>query len=80
MYDIHLISGEFGDAKGIRSSVAASIGYANTVLTDLKATIKESSANKMLFAMPYNHIKTLKAAAGGTYDTHINIQKSLMFS
>ena len=50
-------------------SVAASIGYANTVLTDLKATIKESSANKMLFAMPYNHIKTLKAASGGTYDT-----------
>ena len=69
LYDIHLVSGEFGDVKGIRSTVAASPGVANTVLTDSKATIKEASANKMLFAMPYNHIKTLKAAAGGTYDT-----------
>jgi hypothetical protein len=69
LYDIHLISGEFGSVKGIRYENSSADGIANTVLTDSKATIKEASANKMLFAMPYNHIKTLKAAAGGTYDT-----------
>ncbi|MEC7707237.1 MAG: DUF4815 domain-containing protein, partial [Candidatus Thermoplasmatota archaeon] len=69
LYDIHLVGGEFGDVKGVRYENTAADGIANTVLTSSKATIKEASANKMLFAMPYNHIKTLKAAAGGTYDT-----------
>ena len=69
LYDIYLVSGEFGDIKGVRFESTAVDGVANTVLTVSKATLKESSANKMLFAMPYNHIKTLKAASGGTYDT-----------
>ena len=70
LYDIHLISGEFGSVKGIRHENASADGIANTVLdSNSKAVIKEASANKVLFAMPYNHIKTLKAAAGGTYDT-----------
>lgn len=69
LYDIYLVSGEFSDIKGVRFESTAVDGVANTVLTASKATLKESSANKMLFAMPYNHIKTLKAASGGTYDT-----------
>ena len=69
LYDIFLVSGEFGDVEGARYVNALSTGIANVVQTDSKATLKESSANKILFAMPYNHIKTLKAAAGGTYDT-----------
>ena len=76
LYDTHLISGEFGDVKGIRFESAAADGIANTVLDgNSKAEIKEASANKMLFAMPYNHIKTLKAAAGGTYDTTYQYSK-----
>jgi hypothetical protein len=76
LYDTQLVAGEFGDVKGVRFESTDVDGVANTVLDgNSKAVIKEASANKMLFAMPYNHIKTLKAAAGGTYDTSYQYTK-----
>ena len=68
LYDINLTSSNSESIKGVRYEDGVIDGTADVVLVGGNSEIKEASANKMIFALPNNNIKTLKADTGSTYD------------
>ena len=82
VYDVEMINDEFKNARGIRYS-ATNGGIADLVLNTPNAAgtanqqpgIKESKVNKLVYKLPYKHIKTLKAETGSSYDYTFQYQK-----
>ncbi len=80
IYDLQMMSGDFTAVKGVRFENSNATGIADTVLVSSKAVLKESKQNKLLYKLPYEHIKTLKAESGGTYDYTFQYQKEFNVS
>ena len=76
VYDLVMMSGDFTAVKGLRyNNGEVWAGVADTVLVSSKSVLKESKQNKLVYRLPYENIKTLKADTGSTYDYTFQYQK-----
>lgn len=76
IYDLQMMSGDFTAVRGIRYNNGTTYaGVGDAVLVSSKAVINESKVNKLLYRLPYENIKTLRAEAGNTYDYTFQYQK-----
>ena len=77
LYDVQMLSGKFTEVEGIRYDNGETWGgIANTVPgTGVDAELKESKVNKLVYKLPYDNVKTLRAEAGNTYDYTFQYQK-----
>lgn len=69
LYDIKMITGDFASVKGIYYQNDLANAFADIVLESGKAVLKETNFNKLLWNLPYSHLKTLQADASAyAYD------------
>lgn len=73
LFDIKMDSGVFADVRSIVYQNTNALGIADAVLESGVAVLKEPNFNKLLWPLPYAHIKTLAPSA--TYDYSFNFQK-----
>lgn len=80
LYDIKMSQGDFTDVEGIYYSSTAANGFADIVLNSAgDAQVYETNFNKLLWNLPYSHIKTLQADSSA-YDYDFNFTKEFDIS
>ena len=70
-----MMSGDFTAVKGVDLTIRQVDRYSRHSLVTSKAVLKETKQNKLVYKLPYQNIKTLKAETGGTYDYTFQYQK-----
>lgn len=61
LYDIKMSKGNFKDVEGIVYENTNANAFADIVLESGDAVLKETNFNKLLWNLPYSHLKTLQA-------------------
>lgn len=80
LYDIKMSNGDFTDVKGIYYSSTAANGFADIVLNSAgDAQVYETNFNKLIWNLPYSHIKTLQADSSA-YDYNFKFTKEFDIS
>ena len=65
LYDIRMADGDFKDVRGIVYTNTKATGFADIVLNGGEAKVYETNFNKLIWNLPYSHIKTLQANSDG---------------
>jgi len=80
LYDIKMSVGDFTEVRGIYYPSTAANGFADIVLNSAgDAQVYETNFNKLLWNLPYSHIKTLQADSSA-YDYDFNFTKEFDIS
>ena len=74
LYDIRMSVGDFTAVRGISYQSTAATGFADIVLVGGKAQVYDSNFNKLIWTLPYSHIKTLQANSSA-YDYNFKFTK-----
>ena len=74
LYDIRMSVGDFTAVRGISYQSTAATGFADIVLVGGKAQVYDSNFNKLIWNLPYSHIKTLQANSSA-YDYNFKFTK-----
>lgn len=74
LYDIRMLYGNFSAVKGIVYNSSLAKAFADIVEVDSKAQLYETNFNKLLWNLPYSHLKTLQADASA-YDYSFKFMK-----
>jgi hypothetical protein len=75
LYDIKMITGDFSAVQGVYYDSDLANGFGDVVLNSAsEAQLYETNFNKLLWNLPYSHLKTLQADAGA-YDYSFKFMK-----
>lgn len=75
LYDIKMITGDFASVGGVHYDSGLADGFANIVLNAAgDAQLYETNFNKLLWNLPYSHLKTLQADSSA-YDYDFKFTK-----
>lgn len=79
LYDIRMSKGDFKDVESIAYENETANGFADIVLESGEAVLKETTFNKMIWNLPYSHMKTLQADSS-SYDYDFKFTKEFDLS
>ena len=75
LYDIKMITGDFASVRGVHYDSGLADGFGNIVLNAAgDAQLYETNFNKLLWNLPYSHLKTLQADSSA-YDYDFKFTK-----
>lgn len=76
LFDIKMFGGDFSEVRCISYENSEANAFADIVLNEAgDAQVYEKNSNKLVWNLPYKHLKTLKAATGGNYDYNFKFIK-----